>query len=1115
MALPTHGYLSPWLESKFTAQRKQHGVSLPREPFRDGVKVQVIRSLGTTGTDDSTEECLVWTEVSDGEAWIACCLPLSVVEAFAEDKAEGFGAYCSRKSTFRLRQWSFVLARPPVPNIMSPSKRRTYIGPLRQSERLCLRAEEVTFLAEGDRVLTMSAGQTAVEAFREKEGVMEWVLRIEGRGEAGRAEDSKREGGAEKVIYDGELGGLPVTRSARHPSPPSTPAIPDHHSALPLTTLAAAFARPAQALSDYHTRPRSGTPPTIDHELLEAPFERKRFKEAKARLAAVAQSKRTLGETVSVPDMGQTGEKSQQMARVGQEEKENDPTPPSPPKKPMPLTLKNEPSPSSAQSAAKASSSPPAVQSPLSAVNPAPAEPAAVAAASLPSSPLVAAAPSPGLPAAAGSSPPSSPCAFEPLDFPAHASSQAHDTAAAADHTEDGEATCSRWSSSPSSSCASTPSLTCPSNSASSCRPSPNDLAASDVESLNSAHLPRPTASQADTAKGLREKAEAQDQEEEIRSQADSDDEDVDEDDGYEPRGRVSPWSGAGEYEDDSSGSEQEDEAGSEPEQMHNAASSSRGKRGKIRTSSRTPGDMMTDEEDEDAEVEALLTQSQLQASPFLIAEGEGKDLAETNAAWRGGAVRRPDIDCDSQNQHSSKGEEKDARALDDLLTDPTSNDDSFSAASVPSNNRSPFARQPQVPQLHSSASSSDPKSSQNASTGLLFPESAILSVHSHRPYDTYMAPTAEMVPPAKGKQNDPLHVGCASISTASSLGSRGTLEDARGSKADSSLATDTSLEACARLQDGGERDQADRSPGLPFSTLPFQPSQPSPFLKRRLRDAPPDTPSSYLARAPITLQTPRPRPHASTSASPAPSASSSSSAIRARGRRTPRASLQAVAASRQNEEQRREEVREGKKRARDVGDDEAGAENGSAVSPHGSPALSASVTADHLALTPRPRFHPTAPKAALPVASLSFVAPSGTNTPQTTTKKRPRTSVFTSGASGASEASVPGSGVDALRAVISRSVVSSVAGTKRSRPAVKELNGGEKMKLGPVAKRARRSTLGLALEEVAEMVGGFWEMVEEERERMKAVESKEKGRAKKQRSSRGRQGEIPLFLDA
>ncbi|GAA5908164.1 hypothetical protein JCM6882_005961 [Rhodosporidiobolus microsporus] len=288
MAIPTHGFLSPWLERLFLAQRNTHESTLPPEACPDGVKVQVIKSLGTTTPEQSPGgEALVWTEVNDGEAWIACCVPQSVVDAFGANRPEGFGSYCALKSTFRLRKWSFVLARPPLPlATMSPSKARaaTARGAALQSERLCLRAEEVGFLGVGDgaRVLTMR-GETGVGEFRGREGVKEWVRKVEER-------DGRLEKKGEQVVYDGELLTLPHTRSTRPstaPHPVASSVTAPASTAQPSASTSAA--RPLPKPTDWSLAP--ATKHTTKRRLLKAKLAEEKAKRAKEEKEGGAEQK--------------------------------------------------------------------------------------------------------------------------------------------------------------------------------------------------------------------------------------------------------------------------------------------------------------------------------------------------------------------------------------------------------------------------------------------------------------------------------------------------------------------------------------------------------------------------------------------------------------------------------------------------------------------------------------------------------------------------------------------------------------------------------------------------------------------------------------------------------
>lgn len=94
--------LTPWLTREWLSHCNQHGTALPRQPSLDKKRLRLItvrspspsplasldysltRTTRTqaTGISHDPGDPLLWCEMTDGECWIDCCVPTSVVDAF-------------------------------------------------------------------------------------------------------------------------------------------------------------------------------------------------------------------------------------------------------------------------------------------------------------------------------------------------------------------------------------------------------------------------------------------------------------------------------------------------------------------------------------------------------------------------------------------------------------------------------------------------------------------------------------------------------------------------------------------------------------------------------------------------------------------------------------------------------------------------------------------------------------------------------------------------------------------------------------------------------------------------------------------------------------------------
>ncbi|TNY23522.1 hypothetical protein DMC30DRAFT_389246 [Rhodotorula diobovata] len=245
--------LTPWLTREWLSHCNQHGTALPRQPSLDKKRLRLITA---TGISHDPGDPLLWCEMTDGECWIDCCVPTSVVDAFNATTSRSFVTSSSSKCLFRLDSWLFVLASPLVPARSSPSKRPPNApSPQRKSPRVCLRVEalERHSVGTGDYADCLAFRDAPREGADEAERVRAmWVRRVEQElGEGARKEGDKAT--AEEVAYAADLPADPVRRptSTSASKPGAAPAPPR----LPFTAAAATGAPTPAAVSAQEQHP--------------------------------------------------------------------------------------------------------------------------------------------------------------------------------------------------------------------------------------------------------------------------------------------------------------------------------------------------------------------------------------------------------------------------------------------------------------------------------------------------------------------------------------------------------------------------------------------------------------------------------------------------------------------------------------------------------------------------------------------------------------------------------------------------------------------------------------------------------------------------------------------
>ncbi|GJN90947.1 hypothetical protein Rhopal_003961-T1 [Rhodotorula paludigena] len=278
------GDLAAWLSREWLTSRNLHGPALPESSGEcDPHRAQLVTATGLTEGDDGDK--LLWCELSDGDLWIDACIPTTVVDQYNATTAIPFTASSRSKCLFALLSWRFVLARPPVPQRTSPSKRRAAAASASAvnepkvellSRRVCLRVDAFKHHALGEGSLvnermkpfrrTAQGANGASAVSNEDEERVMWVRRVE---EAGGVQQKKEENKDEQVTYVTDLPADPALRlaprasssvaAAAPPPPPSASAAPSTH---------APIARSDQRLPPYVPHPSW---PADDAPMVSAP----------------------------------------------------------------------------------------------------------------------------------------------------------------------------------------------------------------------------------------------------------------------------------------------------------------------------------------------------------------------------------------------------------------------------------------------------------------------------------------------------------------------------------------------------------------------------------------------------------------------------------------------------------------------------------------------------------------------------------------------------------------------------------------------------------------------------------------------------------------------------
>ncbi|KAJ8294364.1 hypothetical protein OF846_002893 [Rhodotorula toruloides] len=304
----TLGALTPWLHREFLSQRNAYGDSLPTTSVEEGKRVQLIRATGMTEEDGET---LVWAEMSDGELWIDCCIPLSLVEQYNSKSARTFAASSQSKCIFRLLSWCFVIASPLIPSHgqHSPRKSSTLATsstatPRTQAPRVCLRIDSFKLFGMGEgtmqadckpfRNFTPDVGRVRGEGKediakrerekREQERVA-WVRRLEerarGSGE-GQPKDDALAVPAEQVTFVDDLPRPSTAASEPRRTTQQSPVAAVHPHAAPPAAPAARPGWPAD---------KDALLPRIDFGEVEALLNRYKRKQGAQHEAPVAKDK--------------------------------------------------------------------------------------------------------------------------------------------------------------------------------------------------------------------------------------------------------------------------------------------------------------------------------------------------------------------------------------------------------------------------------------------------------------------------------------------------------------------------------------------------------------------------------------------------------------------------------------------------------------------------------------------------------------------------------------------------------------------------------------------------------------------------------------------------------
>ncbi|GAA6005983.1 uncharacterized protein JCM10292_005635 [Rhodotorula paludigena] len=277
------GDLAAWLSREWLSSRNLHGADLPESTGEcDPHRAQLVTATGLTDGDDGDK--LLWCELSDGDLWIDACISTTVVDHYNATTAIPFTASSRSKCLFALLSWRFVLARPPVPQRTSPSKRRAAAASASAasepkvellSRRVCLRVDAFKHHALGEGSLvnermkpfrrTAPGANGANAVSKEDEERVMWVRRVE---EAGGVQQKKEENKDEQVTYVTDLPADPALRLAPRASSVAAAAPPPPPSASAGPSTRAPIARSDPRLPPYSPHPSW---PADDAPLVSAP----------------------------------------------------------------------------------------------------------------------------------------------------------------------------------------------------------------------------------------------------------------------------------------------------------------------------------------------------------------------------------------------------------------------------------------------------------------------------------------------------------------------------------------------------------------------------------------------------------------------------------------------------------------------------------------------------------------------------------------------------------------------------------------------------------------------------------------------------------------------------
>ncbi|GAA5843494.1 hypothetical protein JCM9279_000767 [Rhodotorula babjevae] len=294
--------LTPWLTREWLSHRNLHGPILIPEPTLETKRLQLVTA---TGISNDPGDTLLWCEMTDGECWIDCCIPTSLVDAFDSTTSLKFTASSASKCLFRAHSWRFVLASPLVPARSSPSKRHLSTNhQQRKSLRVCLRIERFDRHSTGDGHFAESfafrdaaardegggAGGNGARGEADKQRAM-WVRKVEQgaldeRGAGTRA--------APEVAYAADLPPDPARRTRPAPvpapvrNPPLFPAASTSSSVAPPLDVAPAvpYKRPRPSW------PAGDTPVRLDWAAAASLLDRRASSSSTAKSAAASAARR-------------------------------------------------------------------------------------------------------------------------------------------------------------------------------------------------------------------------------------------------------------------------------------------------------------------------------------------------------------------------------------------------------------------------------------------------------------------------------------------------------------------------------------------------------------------------------------------------------------------------------------------------------------------------------------------------------------------------------------------------------------------------------------------------------------------------------------------------------